>query len=227
MPAHEVLFPDHWYHNQTLHVRCIVPQCDFITPSESVVTQWPQMHDHCTYTPGPEHKLLDKILGQTICAIDDCDHPAFTGNNHLSLREVFRHEKYEHGSTRMSTISSFVMLSREGRIRSGLGRQPVPDCEKLAFHRMLEKVRALPAEILDLLFEKSGFHSPDQKSLENLTKILTYDPRWEPDDDPPYWWPIRAEHFLWLSRQRDNDPPDPNWVRLWTRLREAYANGRI
>ena len=227
MPDTQIYYPDHWYYDQTNLIGCIVPHCDFITPSESVVTQWRQMHDHCIDTPGPEHKLLDKILGQTQCAIDQCNHISFEGYTGLGLRQLFLHEKDEHGSTEMSNISSFVRLARESRIRYGRHRNPVPDCEKLAFHRMVDKILALPAATIDLIFRKSGYHDPEQKSLQNLERLLTDDPSITPGDRPPYWWPVRAEEFLWRSDPDTRDPKDPHWKMLWTHLRQDYAAGRI
>ena len=224
MPSYR--YPDHWYHDQ-IHIHCIVPQCGFITLSKAFAEQWHEICDHCIDTQCAEHKLLEKMLWQSCCAIDDCSTPAFDGSLDQKIRFLFAHEKSTHGSTDMSNICSYVRLAREGRICSGVGRHPTPGCEEVAFHRMLGKVTALPAATLDLLFEKSGYHNPEQKNLENLKKILTDDPLAKPGEHPPYWWPIRAEHFLWRSRTHPFDPPDPHWDSIWTRLREEYADGRI
>ena len=217
-------WPDHWYYDQH-RIHCIVPQCGFVTPSGFATAQWIEMHDHCIGTTGPEHKLLDKILGQTICAIDGCDRLAFRKGS--ELRELFLHEKNEHGSTEMSSISSFVRLARESRIRSGPGRQPEPDCEELAFERMIDKVLALPAATIDLIFRKNGYHNLEEKSLENLGRLLTDDPSVKPGDQPPPWWPVRVEEFLWRSDPATRSPEDPHWTMLWTQLRQEYAAGRI
>ena len=224
MPSYR--YPDHWYHDQ-LRIHCIVPQCDFITPSTTVGNQWDELCDHCEGTLCADHKILQKMLFQSLCAIDNCDEFVYAGAYHLGLRALLNHEKLAHGSTDMSNICSFVRLAREGRICNGVGRHPTPGCEEAAFHRMLGKVSALPAATLDLLFEKSGYHNPDEKHYENLKKILTEDPLAQAGEHPPFWWPIRAEHFLERSRPQPSDPPDPHWNSIWTRLREEYADGRI
>lgn len=217
-------WPDHWYHDQD-HIRCIVPNCGFVTPSPTVLLQWTQIHDHCIGTQGAEHEILKKMLQQTRCAIDNCDLPPLPQSVDRRIRALFAHENAAHGSADMSNICSFVRLAREGRLSSR--SMPDQDCEVLAFQRMLAKVLALPDATKDLLFQKSGFHQPDQQTPETMGKILTADYLAQPGDEPPYWWPIRAEHFLWQCRPQSNNPADHHWRILWTRLREEYADGRI
>ena len=226
MPPPVIFYPDHWYHDQR-RIHCIVPQCGFITCSEHFGAQWTEMHDHCIRTQCTEHKILKKILCQSCCAIDNCAVRAFGGAQDQRLKNLFAHEKSVHGSTDMSDICSFVRLAREGRICGGHPRRPQPDCEELAFDRMLDKVLALPGATVDLLFEKSGFYPPNERTRQTMGKILTDDHLAQPGEHPPFWWPIRAEHFLWRSRPHPLDPPDPHWNMIWTHLREEYANGRI
>lgn len=190
-------------------------------------SQWNELREHCKDTPDPEHKILERMLHQSYCAIDDCDDPAISYATHTRLRYVFDHEKSAHGSTDMSNICSYVRLAREGRIRAGPARQPEPNCERLAFERMLEKVMALPDTTKDMLFERSGYHNPAQKTAANMGKILPADPLAQEWERPPYWWPVRADYFLKLIRPNPSNPADHEWTRIWTRLREEYANGRI
>lgn len=229
MPAQDTLrWPDHWYHGD--RVRCLVPNCHYTTYSTTNMSrQWNQLHEHCLDTPGSDHKVLERMLQQTYCAIDDCDLPAFTGGSRadVRLRTLFDHERCVHGSADMSNICSYVRLAREGRICTGKGRHPEPNCERLAFDRMMEKIHALPAETIDLIFEKSGFPNPHPKNRDTMIRILTYDPLAKAGERPPYWWPIRAEHFLWIARPSPFDLPDPHWEMIWTRLQADYANGRI
>ncbi len=220
-------WPDDWYYDQH-YIRCIVPDCGFISDDDRLDIQWSQIHDHCKDTPGAEHGLLEIMLGQTLCAIDDCQHLSFFKHTPcFTVRRLFIHEKSVHGSAEVSSISSFVRLAREGRIlasTSGRTRAPEPNCEKLAFNRMMEKVQALPASHLSLLFRANGFQ-PDQHTDENLREMLTHDPLKQPGDNPPYWWPVAAEHFLLSCRPLPGDPAD--WHALWTDLRKKYADGRI
>ena len=197
--------------------------------------QWSDIVDHCTDSPGAEHKLLDIMFRQIICAIDDCRHHVISHSKQrrgYRIRTLFRHEKVAHGTTNMSEICSFVRLSREGRIRQGFknGSVPHPNCERFAFERMLEKVQALPAAELGLLFEKGGF-PPGEHTPENLGRILTHDHLAQEGDDPPYWWPVPAENFLWFCRPQDPLPTETHrdhyWRFFWEDLRAMYADGRI
>lgn len=219
-------WPDHWYSDQ-VHIRCVVPDCEFTTPSPNAGLQWDEIHDHCTNTPGAEHEILEKMLQQTMCAIDNCNHPPFMSSQSYKSRALFTHEKVAHESTDMSNICSFVRLAREGRVRSGLYKTAEPNCERLAFHRMLDKVQALPHSTISLLFQMSGFRHPDEQTRENMGRILTADHLAEEGEERPDWWPIRAEHFLWLIRPNFNDPSHLPWSTVWVWLRDEYANGRI
>ena len=216
-------WPDHWYFDQD-YIRCIVPQCEFVTPSHMVGPQWDQLHEHCEDTSGAEHAILLKMLSLRLCAIGDCSQ-TFTGVESTRVtRYLFAHEKTAHGSVEMFNICSFVRLAREGRIRGALLGEA---CEKLAFHRMLGKAEALPDGTKKALFQRSGFYYPEQHTPQNMGKILTADPLAQQGESPPYWWPIRADHFLWLIRPNTNDPADHQWSMVWTGLREEYANGRF
>ncbi|CAF9930623.1 hypothetical protein IMSHALPRED_008235 [Imshaugia aleurites] len=214
-------WPDHWYHDPG-HIHCIVPNCGFITLSLAAEAQWHELVNHCADEMNNEHELLKKILYQSCCAIDECDHPAFGAGITQRARELFAH-----GSAYMSDICSFVRLAREGRIVSGVGRNPEPDCERLAFLRMLEKMLARPVETVKLLYQKNGYHNIHQQNPENMGRILTADPLRQQGEEPPIWWPIRSEHFLWLCRPDPSNPADDGWRAIWTDLREDYANGRI
>ena len=225
-------WPDHWYHDQD-RIHCIVPNCGFVVPTPLALHQWAELLDHCRNTVGTEHRILTKMLKQGLCAIDDCDHPSFklgTTVGHAT-RSLFAHELAAHGSTKMSNICSYVTLAREGRIR-GSNADPGPDeeNEKLAFQRMLDKVLAMPTRTIELLFQK---HDLDPPSLYpratfhgHLVWILTTDVLEQPGDRPPYWWPLAAEHFLWLCRPLADDEDD-EWRAVLTRLRELYAQGLI
>ena len=228
MPTwHLIRWPDHWYHDHHF-IHCIVSGCGYVTDVKPTSDQWAQIRDHCTNATGPEHGLLAIMLTQTICAIDNCNHPSFaTGKQDLNIRHLFMHEKTAHGSQEMSNICSFVRLAREGRIRvggPGGHTRPVPNCERLAYKRMMEKVQALPAPVINMIFQRSWFI---EHTTENLGKILTDDHLAKPGEDPPYWWPIRAEHFLWSCRPKASDPPNSHWRVIWTELRKRYADGRI
>lgn len=191
-----------------------------------LLVQWTQIHDHCTDLADADHNILENMLRQQICAINDCDYrlkgPAIHG-----LRPLFVHEKSLHGSEDMSHMFSFVRLAREGRIRRGLGSNVEQNCERLTFERMLEKVMALPDATKDMLFERSGYHNPTQKTRVNMGKILTADPLAQEWEKPPYWWPVRADYFLKRIRPNPANPADHEWAVIWRQLREAYAEGRI
>ncbi len=103
---------------------------------------------------------------------------------------------------------------------------PEANCERLAFDRMMEKVWALPDAELGLLFQKSGCH-PSEYTHGHLRRILAYDPSAQPNNNAPYWLPVKADRFLSFCPPHDNDPADNNWKRVWENLRGRYANGRI
>lgn len=226
-------WPDHWYHDED-HIRCIVPSCGFVVPTPHLSKQWAELMDHCMDTTGTEHRILTKMLRQGLCAIDDCDHVTFkVGPSEHSTRTLFAHEKVAHGSAKMSDICSFVTLAREGRVcRSELGHHtPNEEIEYLAFERMMGKVLALPDRTMELLFQKHDLHHPSlyPRATFNghLVWMLTTDNLEQPGDKPPYWWPIRAEHFLWLCRPNPNNHADDEWRPVWNKLRDDYAQGLI
>ena len=232
--GHSTLWPDHWYHDED-HIHCIVPNCGFVVPNPRLGQQWAELMDHCMHTAGTDHRILTKMLKQGLCGVDDCHRPSFkTGTtNESGTRALFTHELAAHGSTKMSNICSFVTLAREGRIRGGgVGANQAPDeeAEKLAFHRLLEKVSAMPHTI-QLLFRRHELQHPSvyPRAVFNghLVWILTADVMEQPGDRPPYWWPARAEHFLWLCRPDPNKAEDDEFRAVWNRLRELYARGSI
>lgn len=226
MPRAPLPWPAHWYlgHHD---IRCIVPHCGFVTDTQNLPAQWTQLHDHCADTPGAEHALLEIMLQQSACAYCTDGGP-YWGPKDQAIRKLSKHESDHHGSAEMFNISSFVVLARERRILFCIGGGHMaaePNCGRLAFDRMMEKVRTLPPADLGLLFRKSGFHA-GQSTAANLGRILTYDPTTQLPPNTPYWRPVRADYFLWSCRP-GNDPADGNWRRVWRSLREAYAGGRI
>ena len=218
-------WPDHWYFDQD-HVQCIVLNCGFVAPSKFVGAQWDQLRDHCKDTPSTDHAILGEILLQTTCRIGNCDLSVTQYPQHGVLRRLLAHEKDAHHSAKMSNICSFVTLAREGRI---VGRQGINTTEskRVTFDRMMQRVLAMPDATKNLLFQRAGFHNPDERTPKNLARILTADNLAQLGENPPYWWPIRAEHFLWLIRPNPNDPADHHWRIVWTGLREQYAEGII
>ena len=226
MPPPSHYWPDHWYFDQD-HIRCIVPHCGFVTPSDGLLKQWTQIDDHCKDVPDADHKILERMLRQSICAIDDCGHHSNDQTVTSRIRPLFAHETSVHGSEDMSHLFSFVRLAREGRICSGPVGVVEKNCERLTFERMLEKVIALPDAMKNMLFERSGYRNPMQKTRKNMGKILTADPLAQEWEEPPYWWPVRADYFLKLIRPNPSNPADHEWAIVWRSLREAYAEGRI
>ena len=228
----QIAWPYRWYHDED-RIHCIVPACGFITPSKAIEQQWKEIHDHCLATIGAEHNLFQIMLNQTICAIDNCTSPCFSFNNKsLTIRKLFKHERSTHSSSEMSSLCSFVRLAREGRVRKGspIGGGPAPpepNCERLAYYRMMDKVGALPPTDLLMLFQRNGYHHPSTQTPDNLGKILTHDSLAREGEDPPFWWPVKAESFLSHCSPNPFDPADGDWTRVWTDLRERYADGRI
>lgn len=218
-------WPDHWYFDQD-HVQCIVLNCGFVTTSYFPSAQWEQLRDHCKDTSSTDHAILQKILFQTACRIGNCEQPMHFNSQDSVLRRLFAHEKLAHNSAKMSNICSFVTLAREGRIFGRYGKF-TSECEQVTFDRMVQRVLAMPDATKNLLFQKAGFHHPDQQTPKNLGKILTADNLAQPGENPPYWSVIRAEHFLWLIRPDLNDPADHHWRIVWTGLRQKYAEGLI
>ena len=138
------------------------------------------------------------------------------------------HEEKVHGSAAMFCIDSFVVLARGDRIEFDMasGQALKEKCKRHAFDRMIDKVLRLPTADLNLLFEKSGF-ADEGHSFDNLAAILTLDPLVRPNEEDPYWGPLRPERFLEYCRPDGDEPADSSWRRLWRDLREKYADGRI
>lgn len=131
-------------------------------------------------------------------------------------------------AVKICLISARLSGSLEkARICRGPWRLPVEECEKLAFERMLDKVMVLPQAERDSLFYRSGYYHLHEQTRHIMGKILTADPLANELDRPPYWWSVRADHFLKLIRPDPNNPADDQWNVTWTRLREEYAYGRI
>ena len=233
-PLQSIRWPDHWYHDEA-RIRCIVPNCGFVAPAQHVPDrQQEELLDHCSETRGAEHDMFYIMLTQTVCAINDCPKSRFEGTKSAATRNLFQHEKNAHRSVEMSSICSFVRLAREGRIRrgekdsaSGDKTEPDRNCERVAYYRMLDKIWALPAADIITLFQRNGFHNPSERTPENLRKILTHDPLAKDGEAPPFWWPVKAESFLSQCCPNFFDPADNDWARLYTDLREKYADGRI
>ena len=216
-------WPAHWYVGN-YDIGCIVPHCGFFTDTNNLGMQWTQLHDHCRHTGGAEHALLEIMLRQNKCAL--CHNVVMNGTKDWNTRALFNHEGLHHHSAEMFSIDSFVVLVREGRVDLiRRGGQMRDECQRLAFARMLEKVRARPLAELDLLFERSGV-PPGQRTSGNLERILTYDRLAPRDNNAPYL-PLPAQRFLWFCSPHGNDPADDNWRRVWRSLREKYADGRI
>ena len=226
MPDPPKPWPAHWYDDHR-HIRCIVPHCEFVTKVHNLSGQWTKLYDHCTDTGGAEHDLLKIILRQSKCALCD-DSPTFSGPKHWVPRALYDHEQYAHGSATMFSIDSFVVLARGGHISFGNGGHAALQrtYQSLAFDRMMDKVLALPAAELSLLFQRSGYGA-DEQLLSNLRRILSYDPLAQRRHDDPCWLPLKPDRFLDFCRPRGDDPADSSWRRVWRSLREEYADGRI
>ena len=223
-------WPDHWISDGTELVRCIVPNCSFITSAIAKTVQWKEIDDHCLDTRGSEHDLLRCMLRQKLCAYSGCPHYSnISGDTGYKLRRLFYHEITVHGSATMSEICSFVRLAREGRIVwdlfGGL-TQLGPRWGKPVLERMLDKVMAQPWWT-ELLFQKNPFNRPDEHTREKLGAILTFDLSTEPGDDPPYWRPTPAEFFLGQCCPDPLDREDDLWAIVWNELRTLYAQGEI
>ena len=225
-----ILWPNHWYQDDN-HIRCIVADCEFTIDTKTNGTlekQWDQLDAHSKGTAGPEHNLLQVLLRQTKCAIDECDEPPALGCQHFKIRVLLNHEITVHGSTTMSEIFSFVTLVRERRIRCrGSYKELVLDCGKHIFDRMMEKVRALPEDEYNLLVEKGGRTLGPSDDRDLLEQILAFNPLKKPGEHYEDWWPVAAEDFLWFCHPLDTDPANDPWRVLWKKLRKKYAEGHI
>ena len=194
--------------------------------------QWFRIHEHCLDKRGPEHDLLQILLRQTLCAIDECMYLVNSGHQEFRLRALFKHERLAHNSEAMSDLCSFVTLARKGHIRAyvaGTGWLIEPNCRRLAYDRMLDKMGDPLCPTNQMLFQKSGYSNPDQHTRANLGKILTQSPLTEttPDEDVPYWMPVPAHSFLSHCLPDETDPEFDLWLMIWCELREKYADGRI
>ena len=84
----------------------------------------------------------------------------------------------------------------------------------------------MPGAELRLLFEKGGVRDGEHTS-SNLARILTYDPLVPRGYGEPYWIPLEPERFLAYCSPNEDEAVDGRWRRVWRRLREMYADGRI
>lgn len=226
MPRAPIPWPPNWYRAR-YDIHCIVPHCDFVTDANRMSEQWSQLYGHCTCMSDAEHGLLKLMLRQSKCAW--CDHPPFCGGKDYIIRALCEHEETVHGTVAMFHIDSFVALVRENRVLFGAGGhlKPNPNCERLVFERMMDKVGALPAADLRLLFETCGFDDDEGHNSDHLAKILTADRLKRKEDKEPYWKPLQPDRFLAFCCPNGGDPPDGAWRRVWRSLRDKYADGRI
>ena len=226
-----IYWPENWAPD-IFRACCIVPGCPFVVFEANLSEQWTRIHEHCLDTRGPEHDLLDIMLVQRRCAIVGCNYGSGTGSKSYMVRALFRHERSAHNSQTMSDFCSFVVLARQGLIRALVperGWVIEPNCRRLAYDRMLDKMGHLLCPTNQMLFQKSGYSNPDLHTRENLGKILTQSPLTEttPDEDVPYWMPVPAHSFLSHCRPDETDPEFDLWLMIWCELREKYADGRI
>ena len=224
----EIRWPDHWYHHDQVHIRCIVPGCGAVSSSQDKEQQWEELCNHARTTPGTEHSLLHIMLQQTICAFTPCGlSPPPNSSGSYGLRILFQHERAFHGTELMSCLSSFVRFAREGRVRQaipgGPGTEPKPECEKLTYDHMMDKIQALPEEHLHMLYRKNGFNDADERTTHHLSRILLHDP----SSTNPFGWPVKVDNFLLHCHTDPLNPADNDWATLWTNLRARYAAGDI
>lgn len=218
MPFRPVIpWPDHWYYDKD-SIKCLVNGCKFTTETNGPIKQFGDIKSHCAETPGVEHAILLNMLGQRRCAL--CSYQPSSGQSSSNkLRNLFVHEKAIHGGDSMSRICRYIALARKGRINGRLGH----DTQKIAFDRMVEKLRGFEQPVPHLLCHRAGL----PHSLPNLRVILSTD-HLRPDGDyAPAWWPVPADQFLWLLRPDPSNSTDDQWGRVWTRLRQMYRNGQL
>ena len=218
MPSNSTIpWPDHWYSEKN-SIKCLVDGCGFTTQPKGLIRQFGVMKVHCADTPGVEHAIFSKMLGQRKCAT--CSYRVSPGQSCSNkLRNLFAHEKAVHGSDSMSSICGYIVLARKGRIHGRLGQ----DSQKIAFDRMVEKLRGYEQPVTHLLCQKKGL----PHSLSNLQLILSTDPLRPDGKDTPVWWPVPSERFLGPLRPNENDPADCQWGRVWKRLRQMYGDGHL
>ena len=223
-------WPEHWYTDDE-RVRCIVPNCPFVTENSHPKQQWNEICKHCKDELGCTHVLLRFMLKQTRCAIDGCEgFASHSGNRGFKLRKLFDHVKKTHNSTAMCDICPFVTLVREGRIQKyhpGVGFFADRSCQYMVYTRMLENVCDLCPLSIEQLFERSGFKDPEGRTLGNLSTILTHDPSTQAGTDTIYWRPVPAADFLRHCAPDTDNPADQDWAAVWHDLRTKYANGEI
>ena len=157
--------------------------CGFTTLLKSVGDQWHELDEHCKSMPRNEHAVLRMMLQQSYCAQDNCNQLVVSGNASRKARAFFAHERLAHGTLHTCDICSFVRLAREGHVVSGIHRKAMPECEKIASFRMLEKIQALPQTTVSIIFEKNGCPNPNNQTFQG--KITTDDPLQQLRDKPP------------------------------------------
>ena len=131
----------------------------------------------------------------------------------------FRHELLEHKSTHMSTLNSFIALTRQG-----LTGEAGEKAQEAIFNLMVLRIQLNWAA--EALVVRAGYSKPMGKVPSEVIAGLVAPVELRPGvSEVPVWTPVPRELFLWDMRPRGGD--DDGWGVVWNHLRGLYAEGAL
>ena len=131
----------------------------------------------------------------------------------------FRHELTEHGTTYMSTLDSFISLTREG-LTSEAGEK----AQESIFNLMVLRIQLNWAA--EALMLRAGFLTPMGKVPSEVIAAIVAPVELRPGgSEAPVWTPVPRELFLWNLKPMGLK--DDGWGVVWDHLRRLYAEGAL
>ena len=209
-------WPRHFY-NAEGKIPCQAQGCDRVFNDDRRGDQ--QRISHVTGTRGAEHQIIVCMDRQIGCV--HCDYRVVFRER----RQLFNHEESAHGTTSMSTLTSFIGLARRGDIVGDLGTLAA----KPIFDRMIRNIYNQFPSAPRLLYFRVHRQVVDEVEEDDLIKILA--PHWMGPDDAtlPGSTLVHPKDFLWHLRPDWLQPTweEQWWSKVWSILREMYRKGLI
>ena len=131
----------------------------------------------------------------------------------------FRHENTEHGTTQMSTLNSFIALTRQG-----LTGEAGERAQEAIFNLMVLRIQLNWAS--EALVMRAGFLTLMGMVPSDVIVAIVAPVELRPGgSEAPVWTPVPRELFLWNMRPMGGE--DDGWGVVWDHLRGLYAEGAL
>ena len=131
----------------------------------------------------------------------------------------FRHELIKHGTTHMSTLNSFIALTRQG-----LTGEAGEKAQEPIFNLLVLRIQLNWAG--EALVMRAGFIKPMGRVPNDVIATIVAPVELRPGgSEAPVWTPVPGELFLWNLRPMGWE--DDGWGVVWDHLRGLYAEGAL